>query len=401
MNRDRLLTATVVGGTALALAGCASAPEGPRFQGGGSAFQSHPHTGDAIAACDFNGDGRKGFVVSGGLVEGEQRTTVVTTGSGRFTTDLTLERGFDGLAAADLDGDGHCDFAGLTGGQGASSRSDFRIFYGTGGGRFPTTVSRSAEPAYPRALAAADTGGDGIGDIAVFYKAFREETDTVVFPGSRDRNRPRQASQHRLGATAAAALAADVDGDGDTDLAVLTTHRRIGLLVNRPGPSQSERSRAYGEATDAGRLAADLVSGDFDGDGDADLAVADPGEARVFLFTGGTRPAMAATYRFPVHARPQGLAATDLDGDGRDDLVVLRQGPDGSVLTGLQVLSEGNGLTFRNRGDHRVAELTQASHLRLTDLDETGGRDAVVWGRSGEEPGLATVRNLTIAAPAP
>ncbi|MFB6259268.1 MAG: FG-GAP-like repeat-containing protein, partial [Thiohalorhabdaceae bacterium] len=269
------------------------------------------------------------------------------------------------------------------------------------GGRFPTTVSRSAEPGYPRAIATADTGGDGVDDVAVFYKAFPDDPDTAVFPGSAERNRPRHPSLHPLQGTAVAALADDIDGDGDPDLAALTGDRRIRLLVNRPGPYQMEHSRAYGEAAETDRFAADLVSGDFDADGDADLAVADPGEARVFLFTGDTRPKMAASYRFPNHARPQTLAATDLDGDGLDDLVVLRQGPDGPVLTGLQVKRESDNLTFTNRGDYRDTELVEANRLRLTDLDETGGPDAVVWGRSGDGPGLATVRDLNLTEAKP
>jgi len=398
MSRQHLLAATA---TALLLAGCASAPQGPQFQSGSAAAYPGDHFGELISACDFTGDGRPDFVVSGATPQGQQRTTVLATGSGRFTTELGLERGFDGLASGDFDGDGHCDFAGLTGGRGASARSDFRVFFGADGGRFPATLSRSARPAYPRALAAGDLDNDRVADLTVFYKTFRDETDTVVFPGGTDRDRPRQPEQHRVTATAATALAADVDGDGDTDLAALGLDRRIHLLVNRAGSFKRARSRAYDDPAEAGHLPAELVSGDFDGDGDADLAVVDAGVDRVFLLTGDARPAMAATYRFPGHAGPRGLAAADLDGDGRDDLVVLRQGPEGPVLTGLQVVAEGGGLTFRNTGDRRVADLAEGHRLALADLDEAGGPDALVWGEADGEPWLVAVRDLGIVTPAP
>jgi hypothetical protein len=392
MRLERPLSAAV----ALLLAGCASAPQGPQFASGSAAATDAGHFSERVSACDFTGDGRTDFVVSGPTGQGQQRTTVLATGSGRFTEELTLERGFDGLASADLDADGHCDFVGLTGGQGASMRSDFRIFFGAGDGRFPATVSRAAEPAYPRALAAGDLDGDRIADLAVLYKAFRGETDTVVFPGGPDRNRPRPPRSHRLGATAASALVLDIDGDGDRDVAALGRDRRIHLLINRPGGLVPEKSRAYGEAAETGALAAELVSGDFDGDGDPDLAVADAAENRVFVFTGDGSPALATAFRFPGHAGPRSLTAADLDGDGLEDLVVLRQGPDGPVLTALQVVGEGDGITFVDTGDRRVEDLDEGRRLRLADLDEAGGPDAVVWGGADGEPWRASVRDLRI-----
>lgn len=399
MRHSRLVLTTLTAGAVL-LTGCASEPQGPRFHSGSAAVQRGDHFVERVGACDFSGDDRLDFVVSGPTPAGQQRTTVLATGGGRFTTDLQLERGFGALATGDFDGDNHCDFAGLTGGQGGGSRSDFRLFYSAGEGRFPATVSRSARAAYPRALAAGELDGDGLADLAVFYKTFRDKTDTVVFPGSADRDRPRQPRTHRIGTTAAAALATDIDGDGDTDLATLGRDRRIHLLVNRPGTFDRESSRAYDQAAGPG-LAASLIHGDFDGDGDADLAVADAGVDRVFLFTGDERPAMAATYRFPSHAGPRDLAAADLDGDGDDDLVVLRQGPDGPVITALQVVADGSGLTFRNTGDRRVADITEAARLHLADLDEAGGPDAVVWGRADEAPWVATIRDLRIVTGSP
>ncbi len=389
-----------IAAAALLAAGCASGPEGPGFASGSSAFHPIGHTPEQLAACDFNGDGRDDFVVAGRTSQGQGRTTVLVTGAGRFTEELTLERGFPVLATADFDADGNCDFAGLTGGEGGGMRGDVRIFYGTGGGRFPQTTSRAAPPAYPRTLARGDLTGDGVDDLVVFYKTFRNRSDLMVFPGGPDRNRPGHPQGHRAGGPVAAALLADLDGDGDRDVAVLRRNRRVAVLANRMGRLEETGKVAFGEPADGPELRARMVTGDFDGDGNADLAVSDRDVHRVFVISGDERPELAATYRFPRRFPPTDLAAADLDGDGAEDLLVLRQAEEEPArLTALRMLTEDGGLTFRNTGNRFLEDLTRARHIRMADVDEAGPRDAVVWGRSDGESYILTVRDLRIEVP--
>jgi hypothetical protein len=177
---------------------------------------------------------------------------------------------------------------------------------------------------------------------------------------------------------------------------VLGTDRRLTVLANRGGRLKADGARAYGQPTVGGRLRATLAAGDFDGDGDADLAVADAGENRVFLFTGDTHPSIAATFRLS-QGSPLDLAPADLDGDGDADLAVLAD-RDPRLMV-LQVGDREGAVTVALVGTRELDDLDGASRLRLTDLDESGHLDAVVWGHEDDTPQLLSLRAVRIVTP--
>lgn len=80
----------------------------------------------------------------------------------------------------------------------------------------------------------------------------------------------------------------------------------------------------------AGRALAALVTGDFDGDGVIDVAVADANDLEAVYVVGGTPDGGlgGAIERVVLGARyqPAAMAARDLDGDGRSDLVIAGRG---------------------------------------------------------------------------
>ncbi|NVB42499.1 VCBS repeat-containing protein [Pseudenhygromyxa sp. WMMC2535] len=165
---------------------------------------------------------------------------------------------------------------------------------------------------------------------------------------------------------------ADFDGDGRPDLAVPNSD----WLLPAGSEHVTNVLRGYGdgsfaptEAHDAGEeLPVGLAVGDFDGDGDLDIATANNQANAAFLAFNDGQMGFGAAVGESVGTTASSIAAGDFDGDGRDDLVVttseglalLRGGPGGAEWIGS--LSVGEGVPM---------------HAELVDIDLDGSLDLV------------------------
>ncbi|MGQ9589956.1 MAG: FG-GAP-like repeat-containing protein [Planctomycetota bacterium] len=157
---------------------------------------------------------------------------------------------------------------------------------------------------------------------------------------------------------------ADFDRDGAFDLAAVAGSSEISVSFQDPADRARWRS---GSPIRAGNGCYFLVAVDLDGDGLADLVVADPGSQAFVLRSRGD-----GTFDAPVFLPRTGLSRIlgtgDFDGDGILDVVSTEQFRSVSLIRGL------GGMRF----EHRASYATENVHdLLVLDFDGDGILDFV------------------------
>lgn len=135
-----------------------------------------------------------------------------------------------------------------------------------------------------------------------------------------------------VGSQPSGVAAGDFDGDGDIDLAATVDNPdRVALLANDgAGTYTLVGSVLLPNSSSPGKI----VAGDFDGNGTTDLAVALQDNGGVIVLSNGGAMNFTAVGTFATGDEPRGLSVGDIDGDGDLDLAVAnRNGNSASILT--------------------------------------------------------------------
>ncbi len=286
-----------------------------------------------LAAGDLDGDGDKDLVAGTSF----QVTVFRNTASG-FTASSSLMVGGIAfrVALGDLDDDGDLDLAAT-----AFGANEVLIATNLGDGRFAPARSEALGPVNVFSVDIADLNGDRCGEILAV--AARDSTGPGLLAIlSGDPATGFTLSTQEVATLPVSLRAARIDGDARVDVAIvggtfgldfLPSH--LTVLLNR-GFGGLGGYRVY-ETADAPEA---VIATDLDGDGSQDLAVANfRGTSISILLNNGFGLFSAAG---PVTSdHPLSIAADDLDGDGDNDLVV---GNDVRFLT-----------RHRNRGDGSFA----------------------------------------------
>lgn len=122
----------------------------------------------------------------------------------------------------------------------------------------------------------------------------------------------------------------DFNGDGNQDLALpnLFSDNVSILLGDGAGHFSADANFTAGNEPQA------LAVGDFNGDGKQDLAVANHGSDNVSVLLGDGAGSFSNAVNYDTGLRPFGVAVGDFNGDGKQDLAVADQGSGVAILLG-------------------------------------------------------------------
>jgi VCBS repeat protein len=289
----------------------------------GSPFAAGPHPND-IATGDFNADGKPDLAFPNHdtpfvtVLLGQGRGGFAPAPGSPVTVDSRPHP--HGLAAADFDGDGKLDLV-----VESWQIDRVELLFGDGKGRFasPGPQFPTGRMPYQR-VRAGDVDGDGRADVITTNT--NGSSLTVLLGNGRTGLDPARGSPITVAPSPFAMAVGDVDGDGRRDLAVghfsgqLTNRSRDAVTILL-GDGKGGFAVAAGSPFPAGHAPIGLALGDVDGDGRADLAVANFGGGDVMIFRGDGQGRFSPAGTFPVGGAPAGIAVADLDGDGRADVV--------------------------------------------------------------------------------
>jgi hypothetical protein len=278
----------------------------------------------AVAAGDFNGDGKLDLAVaSPGSPSGIATSKILLgDGTGNFTLASTPGAGLypNSIAVGDFNRDGKLDLAFTD-----WSFNTAPILLGDGTGNF--TLASSLSAYYPSSVAVGYFNGDGKLDLA-FTNNYYQTVSILLGDGTGNFS---LASSQDVGLYPSSIAVGDFNGDGKLDLATANNgDNTVSILLGKgTGSFILASSPAVNSSPNS------VTVGDFNGDGKLDLATANGGGSVSILLGNGTGNFyLASSPR--VGSIPSSVVAGDFNGDGKLDLAVANEGSNTvSILLGI------------------------------------------------------------------
>ncbi|MFE2728710.1 FG-GAP-like repeat-containing protein [Kitasatospora sp. NPDC059327] len=288
-----------------------------------------------VAVGDFDEDGTPDLATSNANTN---NVSVVTgNGDGTFAaaTQFALGAGTgpQGLAAADLNGDGHLDL--LTSNLSTGTLS---VFLGDGSGGFGTPSSVPAGVTLPSKPKLADVNEDGKPDAVVVAPGTPGRVAVLLGDGAGGFG---TANVLSAGTNLSSASVADLNGDGHADLVVSSADSNEAVVLEGAGTGAFAGPLAFG--LNGGRNPQATAVADLDGDGRPDIATANSNGSATYvndasvLFNTTNRPPTAANDAYSHIGADTALVvgAPGVLGDDTD--------PDGNTLTASVVTGPAHG----------------------------------------------------------
>lgn len=291
--------------------------------------------------------------------------------------DNTTGNGPNCVAIGDLDGDGKPDLAVVN--SSSNTVSTFRNTSTSGSISFAAKVDFTTGY-YPNRVIIADLNGDGKPDLAVTNRnsytisVFRNTSasGSVSFAAKVD---------YATGSGPMSITTGDLDGDGKPDLAVANgITNTVSVFRNTSASGNISFAAKMDYAT--GNVPTGVAIGDLDGDGKPDMAVANSSSNTISVFRNTSISgsiSFASLVDFTVGNNPYSTAIADLNGDNKPDLAAMNSAVSGTVSTFQNNGTSGN-VSFAPAVDYPTGSFSQS--MATGDLDGDGKPDLAIMNSS-------------------
>jgi hypothetical protein len=364
----------------------------------GSGFQPYvsyptPYVASSEAVGDFNGDGKPDLVVADTSAATGDVSVLLGIGDGTFQPAVNYAAGVNPygpltVAVGDFNGDGKPD---LVAGNGKGG--NLSVLLGNGDGTFQPALNYAPGGLSASSIAVGDFNLDGRADLAVTDSTTGEVT---VLLGNGN-GTFQAAVSYPTGTSPNSVVVGDFNGDGVADLAVANDGTGdLGVVSVLLGNGDGSFQPAVNYAAGSNPFA--VATGDFNGDGYTDLAIANTVVANVSVLLGnGDGTFQAATNVF-VDFTPTSIGVADFNGDGIADLAVASDDAEASVLLG-----NGDG-TFQGPANYSTGDGALA--VLVADFNGSGYADLALADFGGVSillgsPATAPTTTTLAATPNP
>ena len=353
----------------------------------------------SVAIADLNADGRPDLAM---VIEGSDAVSVLLgNGDGKFGAKTDFDARAFGyppttVVIGDLNGDERPDLVVVSNVRSAFFDPTYcSVLLGNGDGTFR---AKQEFPGLGKSVAIADLNGDGWPDLAI-----AGEEGLVVSLGNGDGTIGLQFAigPRAQGDEVRSVALADFDGDGRVDLAAVGNR---GLWVQLGiGDGTFEAETYYPVVGNLGSVAIADVNGDGRPDlvtANALFPLANPSPRTVSVLLGNGNGTFGPSTDFGTAGFPVFVAIADLNGDGRPDLAAVgprfelpARGPDipGTVTV---LLANGDG-TFGTKAE-LVVTGEHPSSVAISDVNGDGRAD-VVTANSGVPPDYTGTVSVLLA----